>query len=49
MLQHFMNNTFRNLDYQKLSSAAIIMCIVMIVIIGLLFVLENKLSEDLEG
>ena len=24
MLQHFMNNTFRSLDYQKLSSAAII-------------------------
>lgn len=49
MLQHFMNNTFRNLDYQKLSSAAIIMCLVMIVIIGFLFIMENKLSEDLEG
>ena len=49
MLQHFMNNTFRNLDYQKLSAAAIIMCLVMIVIIGILFILENKLSEDLEG
>jgi multiple sugar transport system permease protein len=30
MLQHFMNNTFNSLDYQKLSAAAIVMCIVMI-------------------
>ena len=29
MLQHFMNNTFRNLDYQKLSAAAIIMSLVI--------------------
>lgn len=49
MLQHFMNNTFRSLDYQKLSSAAIIMSLVMIVIIGILFISENKLSRDLEG
>ncbi|MBR3042605.1 MAG: sugar ABC transporter permease [Eubacterium sp.] len=49
MLQHFMNNTFRSLDYQKLSSAAIVMSLVMIVIIGILFISENKLSRDLEG
>lgn len=49
MLQHFMNNTFRSVDYQKLSSAAIIMSLVMIVIIGILFISENKLSRDLEG
>ena len=30
MLQHFMNNTFASLDYQKLSAAAIIMFIVEI-------------------
>ena len=30
MLQHFMNNTFKALDYQKLSAAAIIMCSVML-------------------
>lgn len=47
-LQHFMNNTFRNIDYQKLSSAAILMAIVMIIIIGALFIAENKFGEDVE-
>lgn len=49
MLQHFMNNTFKSLDYQKLSSAAILMSLVMIVIIAVLFFFENKMSKDLEG
>lgn len=49
MLQHFMNNTFRSLDYQKLSSAAIIMSIVMAIVIGLLFIFENKAGKDVEG
>lgn len=48
MLQHFMNNTFRSLDYQKLSSAAIIMSLVIIVIIGIMFIVENKFGEDAE-
>lgn len=48
MLQHFMNNTFRSLDYQKLSAAAIIMSIVMIVIIGILFITENRFGKDME-
>lgn len=48
MLQHFMNNTFRSLDYQKLSAAAIIMALVIVVIIGILFIAENKLGEDVE-
>lgn len=48
LLQHFMNNTFNSLDYQKLSAAAIIMCLFMIVIIGLLFVVENYFGKDLE-
>lgn len=47
LLQHFMNNTFNSLDYQKLSAAAIIMSLVMIVIIGLLFIVENYYGEDL--
>ncbi len=49
MLQHFMNNTFRSLDYQKLSAAAIIMCVVMIIIIGILFIFEDKVGRDVEG
>ncbi len=49
MLQHYMNNKFRNLDYQTLSAAAILMSLVMIVIIGLLFVVENHFGKDVEG
>lgn len=48
LLQHFMNNTFRSLDYQKLSAAAIIMSLFMIVIIGALFAVENYFGKDLE-
>ena len=47
LLQHFMNNTFNSLDYQKLSAAAIIMSLFMIVIIGLLFLVENYYGKDL--
>lgn len=49
MLQNFMNNTFNSMDYQKLSAAAIIMAAVMVVIIGILFFLEDKLGKDVEG
>lgn len=48
MLQNFMNNTFRSLDYQKLSAAAIVMAIVMIMIIGTLFLAEEKYGKDVE-
>jgi multiple sugar transport system permease protein len=48
MLQHFMNNTFASLDYQKLSAAAVIMFDVMVVIIGILFVIENRYGKDVE-
>lgn len=48
LLQHFMNNTFRNLDYQKLSAAAILMSLVMVVIIGILFAAENHFGKDVE-
>jgi len=49
MLQHFMNNTFGKLDYQKMSAAAIMMAIVMVIIIGILFVTENHFGKDVEG
>lgn len=49
MLQHFMNNMFASLDYQKLSAAAILMSLVMIVIIGILFIVENHFGKDVEG
>lgn len=49
MMQHFMNNTFGSLNYQRLSSAAILMSIVMVVIIGILFLTENYFGKDVEG
>ena len=49
MLQHFMNNTFRNLDYQKLSAAAVVMAIAMVIIIALLFKVEDWFGKDVEG
>ena len=49
MLQHFMNNTFRSLDYQKLSAAAVIMAIVMVILIALLFKVEDWFGKDVEG
>ena len=48
-LQHFMNNTFRSLDYQKLSAAAVVMAIVMVVLIALLFIAEDWFGKDVEG
>ena len=44
-----MNNTFNNLDYQKLSAAAIIMAVVIVVLIGILFVAEDRFGKDVEG
>lgn len=49
MMQHYMNNMFKSLDYQKLSAAAILMALVMIVIIGILFIVENHFGKDVEG
>lgn len=49
MLQHFMNNAFQSLNYQRLSAAAILMSIVMIVIIGILFLVEDKFGKDVEN
>lgn len=49
MLQHFMNNAFAQLDYQKLSAAAIMMSGVMVVIIGILFLAESYFGKDVEG
>ena len=49
MLQHFMNNAFGQLDYQKLSAASIMMSIVMVVLIGILFLTESYFGKDVEG
>ena len=48
MLQHFMNNIFRSLDYQRLATAAVIMTIAMVMIIAILFIAENRYGRDVE-
>ena len=49
MLQHFMNNTFASLDYQKLSAAAIIMFIVVSALVFVMLKVENRFGRDVEG
>lgn len=49
LLQHFMNNAFINLDYQKLGAAAVLMCIVISLIILVLFKIDDVVGRDLEG
>ncbi len=49
MMQHFMNNTFSSMDYQKLSSAAIIMAAVIVVLVFLMLVTEDRYGKDIEG
>ena len=49
MLQHFMNNTFASLDYQKLSAAAIIMFVVVSVLVYIMYRIENLYGKDIEG
>ncbi|MBQ6252758.1 sugar ABC transporter permease [Ruminococcus sp.] len=48
MLQHFMNNTFNSLDYQKLSAAAVLFALIMIVIMAVLLIAENIFGKDVE-
>lgn len=48
-LQHYMNNTFIHLNYQKLSAAAVLLALVMIVLIALLFKVEDSFGKDVEG
>lgn len=49
MMQHFMNNMFKQLDYQRLSAAAVILALAMIVLIAILFAVENWFGKDVEG
>ena len=42
MLQHFMNNNFQNLNYQRLSSAAFFIFLFACLLVGGLYWLKNK-------
>ncbi len=48
-LQHYMNNTFTSLNYQKLSAAAVLLALVLVVLIALLFKIEDAFGKDVEG
>lgn len=48
MLQHYMNNMFLSLDYQKLSTAAIITALVVALIVGIFFRMDKKLQKVME-
>jgi multiple sugar transport system permease protein len=48
MLQHYMNNMFMSLDYQKLTTAAFIMAAFIYVLVLVLFVFERKISEAIK-
>jgi len=45
MLQHYMNNMFMALDYQKLTSAAFIMAAFIVAVVLLLFIVERKITD----
>lgn len=49
LLQHFMNNTFQSMDYQKLSAAAMLLATVMGAVIALLLGIERRLDRDTEN
>lgn len=49
MLQHFINNTFGRLEYDKLSAAAVLMSLVMMAVIGILFLVESRFGKDVES
>lgn len=47
ILQHYMNNMFKSLDYQKLTSAACLMAILIYLLVFFLFKLERRISKTI--
>lgn len=47
MLQHFMNNMFKSLDIEKLTSAAFLMALAIIVFVSIFFYFERKISRSI--
>ncbi len=48
MLQHYMNNMFRSLDYQKLTTAALITAFIIYLLVVILFRFERRISASLK-
>ena len=49
LLQHFINNAFVAMDYQKLSCVTIVLTILLSLVLGGLFLLENYIGKDFEA
>lgn len=49
MLQHYMNNMFTSLDYQKLTTAALVMALLITVLVLVLFKVEHKIGKGIGG
>lgn len=49
MIQHYMNNMFNNVNYQRLGAAAVVLALVMVVLIAILFAVDDFLGKDVEG
>ncbi len=47
MLQHFINNNFSNLSYQRLTTAAFIMAIIVILLVVFLYRIESRIGRSL--
>lgn len=48
LLQHYLNNVFRNLNYQNMSTASLIICLILFAIIGIICMLERAYNRDYE-
>lgn len=49
MLQHYMNNVFRNLKYQSLTAASYIFAIIIFTFAGIFFYIDKRFTRSLEG
>lgn len=45
MLQHYMNNMFSSLDYQKLTTAAYLMALLIIALVFCMFAVERRIGK----
>lgn len=48
MLQHFLNNNFDNLNYQRLSVASTMLFLAILLVVGVLYVLQDKHGEAVQ-
>jgi multiple sugar transport system permease protein len=49
MMQHYMNNMFKSLDYQKLTSAAFLMALAITFLVFVLFRAERSITNSIRG